>query len=142
MSDDNGRNPDGTFAPGNQSSLKHGIERSIKALASGGDLVGRAHDAQLAVHSEIETDGVISLLRRNIERSQAVTDLIWNEIQAAVENGDSEHFAAWVKRHGWLVGVVNRAIQQLADFEKNGDKGTLDYEALLEKDKQHDDSTD
>ena len=123
MSDDD-RNDAGQFAEGNESRLTHGIERSVKALASGRDLVGRAHDAQLAVHSEIETDGVIALLRRNVERTQAVTDLVWNEIQAAVQADDAERFDAWVRRHGWLVGVVNRAIQQLGDFEKNGDKGT------------------
>jgi len=108
----------------NQSATKHGIEGSINRLADGRALVGRAHDAQMAVRDEIEAAGVVSLLGRNVERTQAVTDLLWNEIQAAVQADDPEQFDRWVRRFGWLVGVVNRAIQQWSDFEKNGDEGT------------------
>ena len=115
---------------GNQNAVSHGVEGSIKRLADGRALVGRAYVAQAQVRSEMETDGAVVLLRRNVERTQAVTDLIWNEIQAAVEHDDSDEFDRWVRRFGWLIGVVNRAIQQLSDFEKAGDEGTSARDVL------------
>jgi hypothetical protein len=127
--DDPDHKPNGDWREGNQGNLKHGGFGALLRLQRGDPLVGLALELQEAVHQELETDGLLALMRERAERIQAICDLFYGLCLGA---GDAEPLDKFVKRYGWLQGQAQRMWLAVAELEKaQGDGKVLDYETIL-----------
>lgn len=110
---------------GNQNTLKHGGEAAVKAIQKGEPLRGLAAQAEQDVITELSMNGVLSLIRRDVTRVQAATDLFWNAIQKAAEEDDLKALDHYIARFGWLAGVSLRALLDLRKEERTTQRETL-----------------
>jgi len=100
---------------GNENALQHGGERAVKALSAGTSLVGMAHELQLAVHDEIETDGLLAVMRVEAERYLGVARLFFGLVMGADNIDDVDRFT---KRYGWLSSKAWNMLDRLRELER------------------------
>lgn len=123
------RDKKGRFAPGNTVGVgaAMGGEGALKRLGDGVPLVGLAHDAEVQVTAELETDGRASIVRRAAIRLEAVSRLFFAALLAESERGDFNKLASYAQRFAWLQARALSAWEQLRREQKDGDGGqTLD----------------
>jgi hypothetical protein len=132
MTDVNGRNPDGTFAEGNTVSVggAMGGENGVKMLTAGAELRGLAAQSQREVENELEAEGRTAIVRRAAIRLEAVARLFFDAILAAADAGDVDKLAAYAQRYGWLQARALGAWAQVAQEEKNRDRGASAKDVL------------
>lgn len=145
---DEGRDEKGRFATGHHLSFKghrgqpgnkhrhvHGGAAAVQKLGRGEPFPENslARSAELAVYDELQADGRQSLVVRNAARLQAATDLYWNAVEKAAQDGDLKMLDSYVKRFGWLASATLRAWAQVRREESEADKDTLDYNELVKE---------
>lgn len=117
---------------GNENRLVHGGERSVKALEKGRCLEGIAAELKEAVSAEIETRGLVAVLRERAERHQAVADLFYGLVLGADNVKDAD---SYVKRFGWLNAKAHKMLQEVAELEADL---KADYYDILEQELAND----
>lgn len=113
--------------------LKHGAGGAELMLTSGADFTGVAREAELAVHSEIETTSIEEVFRKRAARLQACADLYWGAILGAQ---GMEKLDNYVKRWGWIQASALRALDRVREFERSADR--LDVTDMLRSDNGED----
>lgn len=128
---DNGRNASGQFTEGNQAHLGDacGGEGALRRLADGAPFVGLAHDAELAVTAELETEGRAAIVRRAAVRLESVARLFYAAVEKASSEGDLEKLDRYAQRYGWLQASALRAWAQVKSEQHDG--GRLDAAHVL-----------
>ena len=119
------------FEPGNQAALKHGGGRAVHALSSGASLVGVARELELEVHAEIESDGLVPVMRREAERYLAVARLFYGLLMGADDIADVDRFT---RRYGWLASKAWKMLCDLRKMEADDSSGVLDAANLASRD--------
>lgn len=120
--------------PGNQNArVIHGGEGAIKRLGAGLEYVGLAHEVELAVIAELETDGRAAIVTRNARRLQAACDLFWNAVTKAAQDGDLEKLDRYVARFGWLAQAALRAWAQVKQEQRDADDGHAETKAIIDR---------
>ncbi len=114
----------------NQHAIKHGGAGAIKRIASGQPFIGIAHEAEVQVQAEYQTDGAGALELRNAQRLQAASDLYWGAISKAAEDGDLQTLDKYIQRYGWLASLALRAWTEIRKREKNNNE--FDASRVLE----------
>ena len=108
------RNKPGAGAlKGNQNRTTHGGDGAIQAISAGRPLTGLAHEAVMAVVDELQRSGIPPLIERNAVRLQAATDLFWNAVQKAADDGDLVALDRYATRFGWLATKALAAWRQV-----------------------------
>ena len=110
----------------------HGGERAIKKLASGEPLAGLAAELKEAVSAEIETRGLVAVLRERAERQQAVADLFFGLILGAKDVKTADKY---VQRFGWLNSKAFAMLREVRAMDGDHD-AALDYEKLLQRQRE------
>ena len=114
--------------------MKHGGEAGVKALTSGAPFRGPAIVAQVEVHDLYVNEGAAFMVQRGAERLQAVTDLYYDAILAASQNGATVAVLdGFVARFGWLQGKTLSAWAILRKGSKKTDKAARILEAMDEQ---------
>jgi len=116
---------------GNRLAEKHGAAAGEKALQTGEDFHGPAIVAQVEVHATYEEKGAAYMVERGAERLQAVTDLYYDAILAASQNGSTiAVLDGFVARFGWLQGKALTAWDVLRKGSKKANKAAAILEAM------------
>jgi len=117
---------------GNQNAVKHGGEGAMSRIAKGKEFIGLAADAQAEVQARVQDHGVDGELRRNAERWQAATDLYYNALMAALQQGDIERATGLLAKWGWGNNSAIRAWTIVKQTEKTRDHTGKIIDALAE----------
>lgn len=123
--------------PGNQNTLKHGLERSIKQLQRGEPLTGPAAEAEAMVREELETSGVGEIVKTGAIRLEALARAFYNKTCEALSQNDLAEADKFIKRYGWLQMGALRGWAQYDNMQKNA-PDALDYERMLQEQKSGD----
>jgi hypothetical protein len=105
---------------GNKNRQVHGGEAAISAIQRGEPFTGLALEAQLRVEEELAANGRKGMVNKNAIRLQACTDLFWDAIQKAAQDGDLERLDRYISRFGWLSGCSLRAWEQVRKEDPGG----------------------
>jgi hypothetical protein len=107
--------------PENQSAMKHGGAGALLRIEKGQPFLGAALEAQKDVETRLESAGLETLVEENAIRIQTVTDLYYQAVLKAAQDGDTAAFDRYVARYGWIAGVTLRAWAQVKqDRKANG----------------------
>ena len=120
---------------GNQKATKHGGEGAIRRIASGAPFLGVALDAQKDVEKRLEAEGLEAIVETNAIRLQAATDLYYQAVLKAAQDGNAAAFDSYIARFGWIAGVTLRAWAQVKQDRKG--KGGRLAEVLDAYSKEH-----
>jgi len=111
--------------PKKPSAEKHGGEAAIKRLSDGAPFTGLALVKQADVIAELETAGVDSIVERNAIRLQTASDLYFDALTKAAQDGNEKKFDSYIGRFGWLTAKTLLAWGQVKQARKHG-KSALD----------------
>jgi hypothetical protein len=104
--------------PGNQHNLKHGGEGAIRRISQGQPFLGIALDQEQAVTKRLEAEGLEALVQENAIRLQTATDLYYQAVLKAAQDGDTAAFDRFIARYGWIASVTLRAWAQVKQDRK------------------------
>ncbi len=99
--------------------VKHGGEAAIERIRDGKPFTGLAHDEEVNVRNQLESVGRSEIVKENAIRLQVATNLFWNAVQKAVEDGDLDALDRYVSRFGWLASATLRAWGQVKQDQGN-----------------------
>jgi len=116
----------------NQNAVRHGGAGALRRIAEGKELIGLAATAQAEVQARVAEHGVDGELRRNAERWQAATDLYYNALMAALQQGDIERATGLLAKWGWGNNSAIRAWTIVKQTEKTRDHTGKIIDALAE----------
>ena len=102
----------------NQQAVKHGGEGAIRRISEGKPFLGIALDQQRAVTERLETEGLEVIVQENAIRLQTATDLYYQAVLKAAQDGDTGAFDRFIARYGWIAGVTLRAWAQVKQDRK------------------------
>ena len=116
-----------------QAAVIHGGAGAERRLSTGQEFKGLAAETEKQVSSELEIDGLVSIVRRDAIRLQTVADLYYQAILGA-EN--LERLDSLVSRYGWIAASALRAWQSLRQLEKQ--RTDKDITEILRGGNEHD----
>ncbi len=108
-----------------------GAEAAVRALSRGEPFTGLAARELCEVIQTFEDEGRLEIMKHNAYRGQATANLFWQAIQKAADEGDLQRLDEYVKRFGWLLGVVTRLWQAEAIEEKAAKGNSTEVDAIL-----------
>jgi hypothetical protein len=120
------------FSEGNQSALKHGGEAAVHAISKNKPFTGLAAAEQERVESQLSLVGSLGVERDLMTRLVTATNLYWDAIQKAAQEGDLEALDRYIQRFGWLATSSLRALKQVSDHEKEGGNTPIDAQIILD----------
>jgi hypothetical protein len=103
---------------GNQYATKHGAAGALKRITSGAPFIGVALDQQHAVEARLEAEGLEAIVQENAIRLQTATDLYYQAVLKAAQDGNAAAFDSYIARFGWIAGVTLRAWAQVKQDRK------------------------
>jgi hypothetical protein len=109
----------------NQNAAKHGGEGAIRRISKGQPFLGIAMDQQRAVETRLEAEGLEAIVQENAIRLQTATDLYYQAVLKAAQDGDTAAFDRFIARYGWIAGVTLRAWAQVKQ-DRKGKGGRID----------------
>lgn len=101
-----------------QNAVKHGGAGAMSRITKGMEFVGLAAEAQGEVQARVQDHGIDGELRRNAERWQAATDLYFNALMAALQQGNIEQATEFYAKWGWGNNSAIRAWSVVKQNEK------------------------
>lgn len=110
---------------GNQNTVKHGGAGAIKRISEGKSFIGIAYEAQKEVEAQLAESGIDSMMQYDAIRLQAATNLYWDAIQKAAEDGDLAALDRYIARLGWLAGVTIRAWEAVKRLQSKKQGGNV-----------------
>ena len=126
----------GSGAPkGNTSGETIGHRGARNALQRGEPFRGLALVKEQEVSAELEMEGVEALLIRDAIRLQTVTDLYYDAILCAEQQGRIQTLDNYLARHASLTTRAMTAWEQVRQLQRERETGVLDYEQVLERDR-------
>lgn len=102
----------------NQNAVMFGGEGAVRRISEGKPFLGLAADEQKAVEADLQANGQSEIVKGDAIRLQTATNLYWNAVMKAAQDGDIAALDRYVARYGWLSGVTLRAWQQVAVNDK------------------------
>ena len=114
-----------TGQTGNQKATKHGAEGAIRRISEGQPFLGIALDTQKDVEARLEGEGLEAIVQANAIRLQTATDLYYQAVLKAAQDGDTAAFDRFIARYGWIAGVTLRAWAQVK-ADRKGKGGQID----------------
>lgn len=108
----------------NQNTVKHGGAGAMDRISKGKPFIGIAYEAQKEVEAELAESGLGAMMERDAIRLQTATELYWNAVQKAAEDGDIAKLDRYIARLGWVAGASIRAweaVHRMQSKKKGGD---------------------
>jgi predicted TIM-barrel fold metal-dependent hydrolase len=102
----------------------HGGRGALKRVQQGKEFVGLAKIAQDEVTDRLEAEGIEGELRRDAERLQVVSDLYYNALIKALQDGELDRATEYLSKWGWITNSAVRSWQvamKLQPKDKAGD---------------------
>lgn len=125
-------NKRGNYNKHNQSAYKHGGEGALKRIQEGKPFIGLAAAEQERVESQLSLVGSLGIERNLMTRLVTATNLYWNAIEKAAQEGDLIALDRYIQRFGWLATSSLRALKQVSDHEKEGGNTPIDAQIILD----------
>ena len=93
----------------NQNGLQHGGGAARGAISRGTPFTGMAQAREREVIAELAEEGLEEIVERNAIRLQTATDLYYDALIKAANDGNEEKIDSYVRSYGWLAGKTNQA---------------------------------
>lgn len=119
-----------TFTESNQAAQKHGGEAALDAIQAGKPLKGLAGQEELAVRAQLEFSGIDSIQEDNAVRIQAVSQLFYNAVLKAVQDGNYDKVVTYGARYGWLASKAVLVWGEILKQRKAKDNGVTAIDVL------------
>lgn len=110
---------DTKFEKGNKRSEKHGGEAATRAISRGQPFTGLAAEEEQTVTIQMEDEGPVVMAKVNAVRLQTASNLYWNALVKAIDDGNLELMDRYVARFGWLAQATQRALDQVVKYQKD-----------------------
>lgn len=123
----------GKYNGGNQSAFKHGGEAAVSAISKNVPFKGVAKEAQERVESQLSLVGSLGVEKDLMTRLVTATNLYWDAINKAAQEGDLIALDRYIQRFGWLATSSLRALKQVADHEKERGNDPVDAQIILDE---------
>jgi hypothetical protein len=117
---------------GNQRALKHGGEAAVKAISKNEPFTGLAAAEQERVESQLSLVGIQGVEKDLMTRLVTATNLYWDAIQKAAQEGDLIALDRYIQRFGWLATSSLRALKQISDHEKSSINDPINAQIILD----------
>ena len=120
------------YSEGNQYALKHGGAAAYTAISKNEPFTGLAAAEQERVESQLSLVGSLGIERNLMTRLVTATNLYWNAIEKAAQEGDLIALDRYIQRFGWLATSSLRALKQVSDHEKSSVNDPINAQIILD----------
>jgi len=108
-----------------QNALKYGGEGAVRRISTGKPFIGLAAEEEKAVTAELAERGVAELNKSVAIRLQTASNLYWNAICKAAQDGDIVALDRYIARYGWLAGKAMLGWAQVSKDDKDRAKSAM-----------------
>ncbi len=122
----------GNYNTNNQSALTHGGAAAVAAISKNEPFTGLAAAEQERVESQLSLVGSLGVEKDLMTRLVTATNLYWNAIEKAAQEGDLIALDRYIQRFGWLATSSLRALKQVSDHEKSSVNDPINAQIILD----------